>query len=229
MVDYELDDSVATITMDDGKVNALSPSLQAEIHQALDQAERDRAVVVLRGREGVFSAGFDLSVLQGGGTDAQAMVHGGFELAARVLGFEHPVVVACTGHAIAMGTFLLLSGDYRIGTTADYTLTANVVAIGLTLPFAAIEILRQRLTPAAFNRAALLAETFDASNAIEAGFLDRVVAPADLHRAAHEVAIAATGLDRAAHATTKQRARAATIEAIRTAMSADLALVDGAV
>ena len=94
--------------MDDGKVNVMSSAMQAELHAALDRAEADGAVVVLTGRPGVFSAGFDLTVLRAGGDEAPAMVRGGFELAYRVLSFPLPVVVACTGHAIAMGTFLLL-------------------------------------------------------------------------------------------------------------------------
>jgi enoyl-CoA hydratase len=99
-----LDDGpVATITLDDGKVNVMSLAMQAEIHAALDRAESDRAVVVLTGRDGVLSAGFDLQVLSAGGSAAASMVIGGFELAARVLAFLRPVVVACTGHAIAMG------------------------------------------------------------------------------------------------------------------------------
>ena len=80
----EVGDPVATITMDDGKVNALSPAM-------LDRAAAPRstgppadgAVVVLAGREGVFSGGFDLGELRAGGPDAVAMVRSGFELAER--------------------------------------------------------------------------------------------------------------------------------------------------
>ena len=179
LVSYQLaeaGDPVATVTMDDGKVNALSPALQAELHAALDQAQADGAVVVVAGRDGVFSAGFDLDTLNAGG-EAIAMVEGGFELAARVLAFPAPVVMACTGHAVAMGVFLLLSGDYRVGASGPYRLQANEVAIGLTLPHAAAEVLRQRLTPAAFDRAAVLGEAFGPMQGVAAGFLDRVVPP----------------------------------------------------
>ena len=115
LVSYRLDDSIATITMDDGKVNVLSPRMFGEINAALDRAAADRAVVVLSGRPGVFSAGFDLPLLRAGGPEAIAMVRSGFELAARVLSFPMPVVIACTGHVVAMGVFLLVSADYRIG------------------------------------------------------------------------------------------------------------------
>src|SRR5690349_20453994 len=94
-VTYHLQDSIASITMDDGKVNVMSLAMLAELSNALDQADKDKSVVVLTGRPGVFSAGFDLPVLQRGGADAHSMVKAGFELAERVLSFSTPVVVAC--------------------------------------------------------------------------------------------------------------------------------------
>ncbi len=221
LVGYRLEGSIATITMDDGKVNAMSPAMQGELGAALDRARADRAVVLLAGREGVFSAGFDLPTLRAGGPEATAMVGGGFELAHRVLSFPLPVVIACTGHAVAMGVFLLLSGDYRIGAAGPYKLTANEVAIGLTMPHAATEILRQRLSPSAFNRAVTIAESFHPGNAVETGFLDRVVEPPELRDAARAVAGELAGLDLDAHAASKLRARAGALRAIRDGLAAD--------
>src|SRR3954453_20256421 len=106
LVSYHLEGAIATVTMDDGKVNALSPAIQAELNSALDRAEADHAVVLLTGRDGVFSAGVDLRVIRGGGAEAGRMVRGRFDLAPRLLSFPTPVVVACSGHAIAMGVFL---------------------------------------------------------------------------------------------------------------------------
>jgi len=223
MVSYHCDGTIATITIDDGKVNVLSLAVLAELGSALDQAERDGAVVILTGRDGVFSAGFDLPVLRGGGPDAIAMLGAGFELAARLLAFPEPVVVACTGHAIAMGVFLVLCGDYRVGATGPYKITANEVAIGLTMPRAAVEICRQRLAPAHFNRAVVLAETFTPADAVGAGFLDRTAAASSVHEIAHGVAAQLATLDRPAHAATKRRARAGALSAIRSAIDADMA------
>jgi enoyl-CoA hydratase len=223
MVSYHCADTIATITIDDGKVNALSLAALAELHAALDRAEQDDAVVILAGRDGVFSAGFDLPVLRGGGPDALAMLRAGFELAARLLVFPRPVVIACTGHAVAMGVFLLLCGDYRIGVTGPYKITANEVAIGLTMPRAAVEICRQRLTPAHFNRAVVLAEAFAPDDAVTAGFLDRTVPAPGVHEAARGAAAQLAALDRAAHAATKRRARARALSAIRSAIDADAA------
>jgi enoyl-CoA hydratase/carnithine racemase len=221
LASYRLQDAIATITMDDGKVNVLSVQMLSELSSALDQAAADRAVVVLAGRPGVFSAGFDLGVLQAGGPGSAGMLLAGFELAARILSFPTPVLISCTGHAVAMGAFLLLSGDYRIGAAGPFKITANEVAIGLTMPRTAVEICRQRLTPACFTRATMLAEVFSPDDAVTAGLLDRVVPAAELAGATSSVAARLAGLDLAAHHATKLRAREHALQAIRAAIMAD--------
>lgn len=220
-VTYELTDSIATVTMDDGKVNALSLQRLTELHAAVDQAAKDQALVVLAGRENMFSAGFDLRALTGGGTDAFAMLRAGFELAHRLLSHPRPVVIACPGHAVAMGVFLLLSGDYRIGAAGSYRITANEVAIGLPMPRAAVEICRQRLTPAHFNRAVILAEIYSPDSAVGAGFLDQVVEASSLRATARSTAAALLKLNMDAHAASKLRARDQALQAIRAAIDAD--------
>ena len=218
---YRLEDGIGTIAMDDGKMNALSLDMFRQLSDALARAEADRAVVVLRGREGVFSAGFDLRTLRAGGPDAYAMVRAGFELAERMLAFPRPIVVACTGHAIAMGAFLLLSGDYCLGASGAFKVGANEVAIGITMPFFGVEICRQRLAPAHFHRAVINAEIYTPEDAVAAGFLDRVVPASALQDAARTVAGELARLDQTAHAATKLRARAGALDAIRAAIEAD--------
>jgi enoyl-CoA hydratase len=223
LVTYHREGDVATITMDDGKVNVLSPQMLAELGAALDQAEADGVVAILTGQGKVFSAGFDLGVLQGGGPEASAMLLAGFELAARLLAFPRPVVIACNGHTIAMAVFVLLSADYRIGVAGPYTITANEVAIGLTMPHAAVEICRQRLTPAHFTRAVVNAEVYATADAVAPGFLDEVVADGELAEAAQRKAAELARLDRQAHAATKLRARGPALAALRAAIEADTA------
>jgi len=221
LVSYRLLDGVATIVMDDGKVNALSRQMLASVADALDRAAADGAVVVLTGRAGIFSGGFDLKVLRAGGTDAARMLEEGFELALRLLEHPAPVVIACNGHCVAMGTFLLLSGDYRVGVDGPFRIVANEVAIGLTMPWAAIEICRQRLTPSDFNRVVNLAESYSPSDGVAAGLLDRVVGEADLLPTAATTASGLAGLDRTAHEFTKRRAREAAVAAIRRGLDDD--------
>jgi enoyl-CoA hydratase len=221
MVGYELRDSIATITMDDGKMNVLSPDMFGQLNAAFDRAAEDRCVVVLTGRDGVFSAGFDLRTLTAGGADAHAMVRMGFELAERVLSFPAPVVVACGGHALAMGVFLVLAGDYRVGALGPFRIGANEVAIGITMPFFGVEICRQRLSPAHFHRAVINAEIYRPEDAVAAGFLDRVVPAAELRGVARGVAADLGRLDVAVHAASKLRARRHALDAIRAAIEAD--------
>src|SRR5262249_9773214 len=220
-VSYELRESIATLTLDDGKMNALSREMLTEIVGALDRARADRAVVIITGRPGVFSAGFDLNTLRGGGAGAVEMFKMGFELSEKILSFPAPVVVACSGHALAMGAFLLLSGDYRIGAAGAYKIGANEVAIGLTMPHFGCEICHQRLSPAHYHRAVINAEIFRPEDAVAAGFLDRTVAAAELESAARGVAADLAKLDVDTHTATKLRARAPALKAIRAAIETD--------
>ena len=66
LVTYEFAGGIARITMDDGKLNVMSPDMLRALHQAFDRAEADGAIVILSGREGIFSAGFDLKVISHG-------------------------------------------------------------------------------------------------------------------------------------------------------------------
>jgi enoyl-CoA hydratase len=230
-VTYELDGPVATIAMDDGKVNVFSIPLLRSLHAAFDQAEADRAVVLLTGRENYFSAGFDLKVLTGpdaGGSGAGGsspiieILTLGATLAERILSFPTPVVVACTGHAYPAGAFLLLAADLRIGAAGPFRIGLNEVRIAMTVPLFAIEIARQRLHPAAFNRTVVNATMYSPEEAVPAGFLDRVVPPAELPAAGREGALDLAGLDFGAHAATKLRARAGALAALRSAIEDEL-------
>jgi enoyl-CoA hydratase len=220
-VTYALTDGIAVITMDDGKANAVSLTLQAGINEALDQAEADNVPVVLTGRPGILSAGFDLKTLAASGQPAVDMLNGGLQLSMRLLSFPTPVVVACPGHSIAMGIFLMLSCDYRIGVRGNYKYSANEVAIGMTMPFSTIEILRHRVTPAALTRAVVLAEAFTPDNAVETGVLDLVVDEADLMSTALATAESFTSLNMDAHKYSKQRLRVEMLEAMRVGLEKD--------
>jgi enoyl-CoA hydratase len=209
---YDLADGVATITMDDGKVNALSVDMLGQVGAHFDQAEADGAVVVLTGRERTLSAGFDLRTEPDGWPE---MLVAGARLAERMLSFPRPVVVASTGNAIAMGGFLLLSGDYRVGPRGDFKIGLNEVAIGLTLPFFGIAIARHRLARPYYDRCAITGAILGPEEAAPAGFLDELVDPGEVAGRAREVATQLAGLNMDAHAATKLRVRADALAGIR--------------
>ena len=221
-VQYELQDGVAIIRIDDGKRNALAQPVLREIGVAFERAKADDATVILTGREAVFSAGFDLHVMKRGGMNAIRMLHAGYSLPARVMAHPRPVIAACNGHSMAMGVFLMLSADYIIGSRGDFKIAANEVAIGLTMPRVAAETLRYRLTPSAFQRAVNLSEFFHPEAALSAGFFDELVEPGELPARAMERAQELKGLHAQAHADSKRRIRKAVIRKLRRSVPLDL-------
>ncbi len=182
-IDTEGGKAVLVVHVDDGKANALSRATIAEIMSALDEAEGDETVgaVVLHGRPGKFSAGFDLSVMGSGDFNAvAALMCDGGDLVRRLYGLPVPVVVACTGHALAAGAFVLLAADLRVGADVGCKIGLNEVAIGIVLPDWAITMCHERLSKRHIQRAVLLAEVTGPTGAVEAGFLDVVVPEADV-------------------------------------------------
>lgn len=220
-VQTTIENGIATIKLDDGDKNLISPQMLRELNHGLDQAEQAGAVVVITGRDNIFSAGFDLKVLKTGVLDTFEMLMGGFGLSLRLLSFPTPVVIACNGHAIAMGSFMLLSGDYRIGVEGDFKIVANEVAIGLTMPYSAVEICRQRLKPAYFDRAVLLSETFKPATALDAGFFDAVVPQSQLESHVMKLARQLTELDLTAHRLSKLRMRKKMLTTLKRALLQD--------
>jgi len=222
LVNFDSHDGIAFITMDDGKANAYSLDMLTELHSALGQAEAEDAMVVLKGRPGRFSAGFDLKVFQEQPGRIAEMVGQGARLSERLLSFPRPVLAACTGHAVAAGAFTLLSADSRIGLAGPFQIGLNEVAIGLTVPLFVVELARRRLTPAAFDKSVVTAAVFGPADAATAGFLDQVVEEADFEDAISLEAARLAALPAEAHRATKERARGADLETIRKAIETEL-------
>jgi enoyl-CoA hydratase len=221
LVSYQLVDGIATLTLSNGKVNALSPELIVAFNAALDQAEQDRAVVIITGSPGILSGGYDLKVMTRGPEHALALVAAGSTLTRRMLAHPFPIIVACSGHAIAKGAFLLLAADYRIGVQGPFSIGLNEVQIGMTMHHVGIELARDRLRKSAFHRSVINAEMFDPQGALEAGFFDRVVAPEELHDAALNSARQLQKLNLTAHRQTKLKVRKELLQRLDQAIALD--------
>lgn len=205
---------VLRIDIDDGKANALSTTLIQDIRNAVTTAEADPTCVaaVLVGRPGRFSAGFDLSVVQGGDRDAiTALVADGGELVRHLYGARVPVVAACTGHALAAGALMLLGCDVRVGAEGPFKVGLNEVAIGMTLPGWAYTICRERLSKRHLQRALPTARITSPAEALDVGFLDSVVEAEQVVDAAVAEAVALAGLHRGAYARMMQEFRGETL------------------
>ncbi|MCU0268374.1 MAG: crotonase/enoyl-CoA hydratase family protein [Acidimicrobiales bacterium] len=223
-VTYELDGDVAVVRIDDGKANALSHDLIGAIDAAIDRAEGEAKALVLIGREGKFSAGFDLRTMQAGPQQARDLLAAGAALGLRLYELPMPVVLGVTGHALAMGAILLYCADVRIGAEGPFKLGLNEVAIGMPVPRFAVELARDCLSKRHFNAAVNLAQVFDPAAAVDAGYLDRIlpadqVAPAAIERATE---LAAT-LHPGPFALTRTYVRGELTTHLRTILAEDIA------
>lgn len=221
LISYQLEDGIATLTLNNGKVNAISPDVIVAFNAALDQAVQDRAVVIITGQPGILSGGYDLKVMTSSPQNAVALVTAGSTLARRMLTHPYPIIVACPGHAIAKGAFILLSADYRIGVEGPFNIGLNEVQIGMTMHHAGIELARDRLRRSAFHRSVINGEIFNPEGAVDAGFLDKVVPAEQLMATAVAAAQQLKKINMTAHKNTKLKVRKAFLETLDKAIELD--------
>lgn len=199
---------VCVVTLDDGKVNPFSFDMIAQIEDCLDRVPTDRGALLIAGRPGVLSAGFDLGVVRGGSNDRLLqLVEHGVNLLLRIAQFPRPVVIECGGHGVALGAFLLLVADWRVGAAGDFRIGLNEVRNGLPLPSCFRSIARSRIPTNWFDRAFLHAELFSPEAAIAPGFLDEVVEASALRRTAMAQAARLAELPHPAYLVAKERDR----------------------
>ena len=224
LVTSRTEGDVSVIRFDDGKANAFSFEMIDGINAALDAAEANSKAVVLIGREGKFSAGFDLSVMTGSDVDAvRRLLQAVASLGLRIFMSPVPIVLGVTGHALAQGGIITTCADYRVGAEGPYKLGLNEVAIGMPMPRFGAELCRNRLTKKWFTRCVQHAELLNPTNALDANFLDEVVELDTVEARAIEVAthLAATVVPSAFRGTRKNL-RGALAEQIRVDLEADL-------
>lgn len=218
-----IEDGVAVIRLDDGKANAVSHALLDAAHAALDQATADASAVAIVGRDGKFSAGFDLSVMTQGADATRGLVGAGGEFLMRLFAHPQPTVAAVTGHALAAGALLCLACDTRIG-SADIPakIGLNETAIGMGLPWYGIRLGEARLDVRHRQRAVLQAEIYDMAGAVEAGYLDELVAGDAVETTAIERARQLGQLPGSAYGFTKRRLRQAVVDEVLAGLAEDM-------
>jgi enoyl-CoA hydratase len=214
-MNYEQQGDVAILHFDDGKANVVGHDLVAGMHEGLDRAEREARAVVVHGRPGRFSAGFDLDELKKGPEEARKLVVAGGKMLLRMFSHPQPVVGACTGHAIAAGAFMLLSCDTRFGAAGDFKLGLNETAIGMVLPVFGLELAAARLSRRHLSAATIQARMYNPEAAVDAGFLDRVVNAGELLQQSIEAAAQLAVLPTETYGSNKRAIRESSIERIR--------------
>jgi len=220
-VTYQSEDNFVVITIKNGKANAISHEVIHGLNRSLDKAQEENKVVILTGQNGIFSAGFDLKVMTKSSESAKELVIKGSKLSLRMLSFPQPIIVLCSGHAIAKGAFLLLSSDYRIGVAGDFKIGLNEVMIGMTMHHAGIAIAKARLSEVYLNRSVNNAEIYNPKEAIKAGFLDMIVPEKELLSTAIKVAEMFSKLNKKAHFETKLKVRKTHLKDLEKAIDLD--------
>lgn len=219
-MNYENLANTVTLTFDDGKANVVGPSFLDDINAGLDRAQEEGAgAVILRGREGMFSGGFDLKEFEKGAQEGLKMVRRGFELLVRLYGFPIPLVAASTGHGIAMGAFIIMACDWRIASRGNFKMTLPETRIGMDLPPILIALTASRITPRHMSRVTLLSEVYNPEQAVDAGFIDEVVDVGDLDSRSREVAEQLARLPARQFASNKVALRANTLETMKSSLA----------
>ncbi|CAL2077418.1 Enoyl-CoA hydratase [Tenacibaculum dicentrarchi] len=221
LIDYTSEENYVIITLNNGKVNAISHEVIDSLNQLLDKAEAQKKVVILTGQPGIFSAGYDLKSMTTSPESALKLVTKGSKLSHRMLSFPTPIITACTGHAIAKGAFLLLSADYRLGAEGNFKIGFNEVLIGMTMHNAGVQIAKGRLTPNYVNRSVNNAEMYSPKDAVTAGFLDKIVPEIQVLPTAIKIAEMFAKLNLKAHHQTKLKVRKTALRSLKKAIKKD--------
>ena len=219
----EIEDGIATITLDDGKANALGFTMIEHINTALDEAEAAADVIVLTGREGVMTAGFDLKVMRNEPDRVMDLVTQGGQMLVRIFASPKPVLLASTGHGIAAGALLMLSGDYRISMAGDFKYGLNESAIGMVLPPYGMDLARFKLNQKFLDMAVVGADLYGPEMASQIGYTDEVAAADKFAARVREKAEYFKTLDAKAYAGNKRHIR----QAMADKMAADLKASSG--
>jgi enoyl-CoA hydratase len=222
VLSYTLEGNLAIVRMDDGKANALSEAMIDALLEALARAEKEAAAMVLAGRPDRFCAGFDLRVMMSSPDAAKKLLTRGSTLLMKLYGAKVPLVIACTGHALAGGALVLLTGDVRIGAEGAYRIGLNEVSIGMPVPVLAMELARDRIAPTELTQATLLARIYDPVHAAKIGYLDATADAGAVLDQAKAEATRLASLARPAFEATKERLRGKTIAHIEATLAEDM-------
>ena len=210
---------ISIVTMHDGKANAFSSKMSEDFNGCLSEVPKDSGALIVTNHSDIFSGGFDLKTIRSGDAEAaRKMSYAGLTLVADLFSFPRPVIIACNGHAVALGAFILLTADYRIGADADFRVWANEVGNDMTVPVSILEITKIRIEQSHWYRAILHSRAYTIQEAIAPGYIDEIVPQDRLMDAALAKAEELAKLNHPYYAVTKNRAQEDVMKKIRASL-----------
>lgn len=202
------ENDISIIKLDDGKANAFSFEMLTQVNALLAQVPKDSGALVITGRDGLFSGGFDLKTLATGDMEKiTTMVQLGYRLLLELYSFDRPIIAAVSGHAIALGLFVTCSADYRIAIDGQYVCQANEVRNNMDIPPQIMEILKARVNKNYFYPAVFHSDTYSVQDSIAVGYIDEVVSAEKFMDRVMEKANELASLPHPFYANTKQSAQ----------------------
>ena len=203
------ENDISIIKLDDGKANAFSYDMLTQVNELLSKVPRDSGALVITGREGLFSGGFDLKTLATGDMEKiTKMVQLGYHLLLELYSFDRPIIAAVSGHSIALGLFVTCSADYRIAIDGEYVCQANEVRNNMDIPIQIMEILKARVNKNYFYPAVFHSDAYTVQDSIAVGFIDEVVPQAEFMDRVMDKAKELASLPHPFYAKTKESAQA---------------------
>ena len=202
------ENDISIIKLDDGKANAFSYEMLCQVNELLTKVPRDSGALVITGREGLFSGGFDLKTLATGDMEKiTKMVQLGYRLLLELFSFDRPIVAAVSGHSIALGLFVTCSADYRIAIDGKYVCQANEVRNNMDIPTQIMEIIKARVNKKYFYPAVYHSDAYSVQESIEVGYIDEVVSEDQFMQRVMEKAKELATLPHPFYANTKKTAQ----------------------
>jgi enoyl-CoA hydratase len=173
-------DGVAVVTLNNGKVNALSGALLAALRGVADDLTADPpGAVVVTGGERIFAAGADITEF--GGSDEAAAITANFHAALdAVAAIPRFVIAAVAGYALGGGCELALACDYRIaGERAVFG--QPEILLGTIPGGGGTQRLARTVGPSRAKELCLTGRPVQADEALRIGLADEVVPGEQLH------------------------------------------------
>lgn len=174
-----INDRLATVTLDSGKVNAITTQLSRDLETAfLDLGGNDEVEgVVLAGKPNCFCAGLDVKLLATSDRDGLREFFATYLSALQTLvRFEKPLVAAVTGFAPAGGTIIALTADYRIMAQGPkHTVGMNEFNMSLQIPKMMGDIFAYYVGEATAWKNVQQARMYTAEEALPLGLVDEAL------------------------------------------------------
>lgn len=215
---------VAVVSMDDGKVNALTLAEFDSLSQTLTEVERsDASAVVITGCPGFFSAGLNLKVVPNlPPPELQQLIRRFGEVMLQLYLFPKPVVAAINGHAIAGGAMIALGADVRLFASGAFKFGLNEVPGGLFVPTFGIELVRGAAPVEHLLELVLHGRMVNPDEAKALRLVEAVLTPDALFAAAMQRATALGELGGDAYARTKRHLRGPSAERAYAALAGEV-------